>query len=366
MPLLDLYDQIVVTEYVRREYDALIRGWGTPMEEDRRTKIGRRILSMRNHAGRHVRIRYQDILGVGLAHFKAPGARPQLWTHKPNLRERFMEIVDVDEMTRWDPVRFMALQSPDPNTRKEAELELTDVATGIQQRNENRTDWMIWEALKGVMVVDYPNAAPLTINFGVPATHFPTFTIPWTDTENSQPVEDLWALSSIAIPAAGHPLLLHHMGEQTFKYALRSQSVRDMLSTYGRTNMRVQEGDFDALLPDGTQIIRTDDGYLDDNSGSESKALIKWIPDGRIFTTTPDYRYAGRPIGWTADGWVLTSPPNDSQRPIPRQGMQSEWIYDRLGQDTMFRQASARMPILEAPEAVAWGKAHDPVANPTF
>lgn len=356
MAFLDLYDQIVVTEYVKREYDALVRGAGGIQGEDRTTQYARRILPMRPHAGRHVRIRYQDILGVGLAPFKSPGARPQLWTHKPNLRERFMEIVDIDEMSRWDPVRMLALKSPDPNFRKEAEFELSTTATGIQDRNENRTDWMIWEALKGVLVIPYPNAAPITVNFGIPASHFPTFVIPWTDRVNSQPIEDLWLLSSVAIPTAGHSLLKHHMTEETYRNLIFSKSVKDQLSTYGRSVMRATDGDLKVLLRDGTEIVRTDDGYMDE--GSTAKRLNKWIPEGKVMTTTPNYRYNNRPIGWTADGWVLVSPPNDSQQPIAKQGMQSEWIYDRMAQDTMFRQASARMPILEAPEAVAWGTAY--------
>jgi hypothetical protein len=352
--MLDLFDQIQVTEFVRREYDALIRGAGGG--EDRTTSYGRRILPVRNHEGRHVRVRYQDILGVGLAQFKSPGAQPALWTHKPNLRESFMEIVDIDEMTRWDPVEMLQLQSPDPNVVEQAQETLAQRSTAMQTRNEQRTDWMIWEALKGAITIPFPNAAPLTVTYGIPAAHFPTFATPWTNIAQSDPIEDLWELGAVAIPASGQYLPHHHMSFETHRYMLRSQKVIDRLSSYGRDVLTPTEGDVRALLREGTMITVTDDGWIEENS--VSKQLNKWIEDGLIFTTTANYTYAGRPLGWVADGWVLVGVPGREQ-PVARQGMQSEWIYNRIGQHTLFRQASARMPILNAPEAIAWATAYE-------
>lgn len=355
MAILDLYDQIQVTEFVRREFDALIRR--DMGGEDRTTDLTRKILGLRTHNGRHVRIRYQDILGVGLAQFKAPGAAPALWTHKPNLKERFMEIVDIDEMTRWDPVEMLQLQSPDPNVVTEAQETLAQRGTHLQTRNEQRTDWMIWEALKGIIVVPFPNAASLTVNYGIPAAHFPTFAVPWTNLAASDPIEDLWTLGAIPIAASGQYMDHHHMSFATERYMLRSEKVIDRLSSYGRNVMVPTQNDFRVLLREGTKITVTDSGYLEEDS--VSKKLIKWIADGQVFTTSPDYTYAGRKIGWVADGWVLVGVPGQ-ERPVARQGMQSEWIYNRIGQHTLFRQASARMPIIDAPEALAWATAYVP------
>jgi hypothetical protein len=86
-------------------------------------------------------------------------------------------------------------------------------------------------------------------------------------------------------------------------------------------------------------------------------SLNKWIADGKVFTTTPDYRYNGKEIGEVKDGWVLVGAPGADQ-PVARQGMQSEWIYNRVSQHTLFRQASARMVVLYAPQALAWGTAY--------
>jgi hypothetical protein len=356
MAFLDLFDQVVVTEFVKREYDAMVRSAGGG--EDRTTSLIERILPTVPHAGRHVRIRYQDILGVGLAQFKAPGAAPALWTHKPQLREKFMELVDIDEFHRIDPIEMLQLKSPDPNVLQEAQWSLADRAVNMAQRNDLRTKWMGWQALQGVMTVPYPNAASLTVNFGVPAAHFPTFGTPWTNLALSDPIEDLWALGAVAIPASGIYLSHHHMSFATQRLMLRSQKLQAKLSSYGRDVIFPTEGDVKQLLRDGSEITVTDDGYMAENQ--TAKQLIKWIPDGQIFTTTRDYTYMGRRIGEIKDGWVLIGGPTDSQQPVAKQGMQSEWVYNRIGQQTLYRQASARMPVLTSPEAIAWATAYVP------
>jgi hypothetical protein len=352
MPMLDLYDQIQVTEFVKRNYEEITRGAGGG--EDRTTSLGPRILPMVPHRGRHVRIRYQDILGVGLAPFKAPGAAPQLWTHKPNLRERFMSMVDIDEAHPVDPVEMLAIKSQDPNRREEAQFDLAEKATAIATRNDQRTMWMRWEALKGVLAIPYPNSAPVTINYGIPAAHFPTFAVPWTNTAQSDPIEDLWQLGAVAIPASGIYLGKHHMSFATQRYMYRSQSIQNRLSSYGRDVLFPKESDVIELLRDGSSIVATDDGWMTENATNYS--LNKWIADGKIFTTTPNYQYQGRPLGEIKDGWVLVGSPGADQ-PVARQGMQSEWIYDRVRQHTLFRNASARMVVLYAPQAIAWGTA---------
>lgn len=354
MAFLDLFDQVVVTEFVRREMDALVRSAGGG--EDRNTQILPRIMATKPVQGRHVRVRFQDILGVGLAQLKAPGAAPQLWTHKPNLRETWMELVDIDEFHRIDPIDMLQLKSPDPNVIREAQWGLAERATAMATRNDARKTWMGWEALKGVLTAPFPNSASLVINYGIPVGHFPTFATPWTTLATSDPIEDLWTLGAITIPNSGIYLGHHHMSFLTQRNMLRSTKLNDRLSSYGRDIMFPTEKDVNELLRDGSRITVTDDGYMTENS--VAKTLVKWIPDGKIFTTTPDYRYAGRPIAWCADGWVLVGGPNDSQQPVAKQGMQSEWVYNRIGQQTLFRQARAVMPILNAPEAIAWATAH--------
>lgn len=351
--LLDLYDQIQVTEFVRTNYEQITRSAGGG--EDRTTQLGPRILPQVPHQGRYVRIRYADTLGVGLASFKSPGAAPALWTHKPNLRESFFSMVDIDEAHVVDPVEMLALKSNDPNRLQEAQFDLAEKATAMATRNDQRTMWMRWQALQGVLVVPYPNAGSITINYGIPAGHFPTFSVPWTNLASSTPIDDLWTLGAVAIPDAGIYLGHHHMSFATQRNMYRSQSILNQLSSYGRDVLFPKESDVTELLRDGSQITATDDGWFAENTASF--ALNKWIADGKIFTTTRDYTYNNRPLGQVKDGWVLVGSAGADQ-PTARQGMQSEWIYDRVRQHTMFRNASARMVVLNSPQAIAWGTAY--------
>jgi len=165
-------------------------------------------------------------------------------------------------------------------------------------------------------------------------------------------------LGAVAIPASGIYLSNHHMSFATQRLMLRSQKLQAKLSSYGRDVMFPTDNDVKQLLREGATINVTDDGYITENS--TSKTLVKWIPDGKIFTTTNDYTYAGRRIGSIKDGWCLVGGDSTAVQPIGKQGMQSEWIYDRVNQNTLYRQVSSRLPVLEAPEVLVWGTAYVP------
>lgn len=351
----DIFEQTVVTEFIRREYESIARQAGGG--EDRTTEYGARILPLRSVNGRHVKIRYQDIIPKGLAQFKAPGATPALWTFQPNLREKLIELVDIDEFHRIDPIDMLKLKSPDPNVLREAMTGLADRGAALMGRNDLRTEWMRWEALKGNLTVTYPDSSSVTINYGIPMGHFPTFTTPWSDLADADPIEDLWSLSACALSDAGVYLSLFHMNSATFRYLRRSTKVKEALSTYGHNVMLPTDNDLRDLLRENSQIQIVDSGYLTENQ--TNKVLNKWIPDGKIFATTSDYTYAGRPVGNVADGWVLVAGSTTAQEPIARQGTQSEFIYNRVGQQSLLRVASARMPRIDAPEVLAWAEALD-------
>lgn len=352
----NIFDQVVVTELIKREHKAIRRQAGG---DEVFQEYGERILPLQTVNGRHIKVRVQDVLPTGLAQFKAPGAVPALWTHRPNLREQVIELVDIDEMHRIDPIDMLKFKSPDPNVVKEATWDLTARGAAMQDRNELRTEWMRWEALRGTLVVSYPAAGSVTINYGIPAANFPTAGTPWTDIDDSDIVEDLWTLGTVSLDRAGIYLSKFHFTSEVYRYMRRNVGIRDSLSSYGRNVFLPTDNDLRDLLREGSQFVVVDSGYLPENQ--QNYKLTKWIKDGEVFATTPDYKYAGRRIGEVADGWVLVGPAGGAgQQPVARQGMQSEWIYNRIGQQTLLRQASARMPKIYAPEALAWFTAYTP------
>ena len=91
---------------------------------------------------------------------------------------------------------------------------------------------------------------------------------------------------------------------------------------------------------------------------SSSKLLTKWIADGKIMATPAGYSYAGHKIADMATGWVLVKNPGDREptaKPSPQSELKST---DIPPYQTFLRQASAKIPRLYAPEAIAWGTAY--------
>jgi hypothetical protein len=350
MPFPDIFEQTVLTELIRRDWNQIARQ-GPGAGEDRSFFALNRIVPLVNHNGRHVKIRVQDILPTGMAQFRAPHADPALWTPRPTLREEVWEIVDIDEMHRIDPVQMLSLKSPDPNVLREAQLSITQRGAMLQQRNELRTEWMAWECLKGAIVIPFPNAGSITVNYGIPAGHFPNAGIAWTDFANSDPIEDLWVLGAVATADAGVYLPRKHMNTKTKRDLQRSQKVRDALSSYGRSVLLPTDADISALTRDGDTIELVDAGFLPE--GATDKLITKFIGDDKVFATTSDYRYAGHRIADMKDGWTLVSIPGQEE-PVARQGMQSEILSNKFRKQTFLRQASSRIPVMYAPEAIAW------------
>lgn len=348
MALTDVFEQTVLTELIRREYNRIVAGAGGG---ENRQLFAQRILPLVTQNGRHIRIRVQDVLPYGMAQLKAPGATPALYTPRPRLREEVMEIVDIDEMHRIDPIDMLKFKSPDPNVMKEAILDIQQRGATLQTRNELRTEWMRWEALKGSVVLPYPGGNSVTVDYGIPSTHFPTAGTPWATVATADPIEDLWSLSSVTTPNSGIFLSIFHMRSETFRYIRRSVKAKDALSSYGRSVMLPTDTDLAQLLREGSQIEIVDSGYLAENASN--KTLTKFIPAGQILALPQGYNYAGHRIGDMADGWVLVNAAGQEE-PVARQGMQSETISNKISKHTFLRQASARIPRLYAPEAIAW------------
>lgn len=354
MTFLDLWEQTVVTEVVKRRHEALRLQAGG--EEDFSTD-GEKILPLKSHNGRYARLRIQDILPTGMAHLKAPGASPAFWTKRPRLREEVIELIDIDEFHRVDPIDMLKLESPDPNVQADTVWSIADRGADMTDRNILRTEWMRWQALKGSLTANFPNAGSVTIDYGIPVGHFPEALVPWNEITEAEPIEDLWALGSVALSDAGTYLPLFHFNNNTYRYIRRNEKIKDQLSSYGRNVIMPTDKDLKDLLREGTNWVIVDTGIIPEEA--ETYDLEKWIPDGQVMATTNNYTYAGRRIGEVLDGWVLVGVPG-KERPVARQGRQSEFIYDRVGQQTVMRTASARIPRLVEPKAIAWLTAYEP------
>lgn len=345
MPLEDIFQQDVFTELVKRNIeDEAQQNTGG---EDR-TFFGARIAPLRDVASRTTRIRVTDVLPYGLGQFKAPSATPPLMKTKPTYTEKYIELVDLDEMERFTPQEWERLQTNDSRIQRGAMLDLTTRMRIMQLRNERLTEWMRWEAFKGTLLVTYPDGGQITVDYGFDSSQLPTASTPWTTVATADIIEDLFAWSQVTADLLGVYASKVHLNSHTWRLISRNQVIRGYLSQLGRSIMLPTTADLQALMREGTgnfEII--DSGYLAENA--TNRRLTKFLPDNRVLIT-PDYTIGGQPIADVADGTVAVGGgPNEP--PTFRQGIQSEVMGHWLSKQVVRRQASARMVRIYYPEA---------------
>jgi hypothetical protein len=345
MPLEEIFQQPVLTEVVRRNIeDESQQDTGG----EHKAFFGQNIAPLVPVQSRVTRIRITDVQPYGLGQFKAPDASPPLFKAKPVLNERYIELVQLEEMERFTGEEWMLLNANDDSIARGARLSLVQRMNIMQLRNERLTEWMRWSAFKGTLLVTYPDGGQITVDYGFDASQLPTASIAWTDTANSNPVEDLYAWSQVGADLVGRYYSIVHLNSQTWRLVTRNQNIRSYLSALGRSILLPTTQDLQALMRQGTgnfQIL--DEGYLP--IGATNRRLTKFLPDNRLLITT-EYTLNGQRIADVADGQVLVGG-DTGTAPDTRQGMQSEIIANPFTKNVFRRQASARIPRIYFPEA---------------
>lgn len=347
MSMEDIFEQQVITQLIRRNIEAETQSNAVGGGENR-AFFGQNIAPLVGVQSRVSRIRTQDVLPYGLGQFKAPDATPPLFKTKPQLKEFIIELVLLEEMERFTSEEWIKLNSSDASIARGARLSLVDRLTIMNSRNDRLTEFMRWQAFKGTLVVTYPDGGAITVDYGIPSTHFPTAAIPWTDTTNADPIADLYAWSQYGADDAGEYYSLIHMNSVTWRLFQFNGKIRNYLSALGRTVMLPTTADLQQLMRQGTanfEII--DAGFLPTNA--TNRRLTKYLPDNRLLLTT-GYSLFGNPIADVADGQVLVGGDTGSA-PAIQQGMQAEIISNPFSKNVFRRVASARIPRIYFPEA---------------
>lgn len=348
MPMLDLWDSTAITSVVRRNIEAESNANDGG---ENRARIGESLMPLVPVQSRVARITIADVLPYGLGQFKAPDATPPLFKTKPTIRERVMELVLLEEMERFTGEEWIRLNSNDALIAKGAMLSLVDRLRNMVQRNEQLTEWMRWQALKGTLTVTYPDGGTITIDYGLSGDHLPTATTAWTDLENADPLGDLFAWSAVGATDAGQYYTTAYLNTVTWRLLVYNEKIRSYLSALGRSIMLPTRTDIQALMREGTgDFVLNDSGYLPE--GSTTRALTKFIPDNRVLLTT-GATLNGNRIADVADGQVLVGGDTGSAPDI-RQGFQTEVIANPFSKVVFRRAASARIPRIYFPEALLY------------
>jgi hypothetical protein len=347
MAMLDLFDQQALTEVIRRniEDESNANDGG----EDR-AFIGASFAPLVSVASRTARISVADVEPYGMGQFKSPDATPPLFKPKPRYEEKLFELVELDEMERFVGTEWMLLNSSDPLIARGAILSLVERLRIMLSRNDLLTEWMRWEAVKGVLSIDYPDGSTQVIDYGMDPSHQPTLTGTdvWTDHTNSDPLGDLFAWSAIGAVDAGRYYNTVYLNTVTWRHLVYNENIRSYLSALGRSIMLPTTADMQALMREGTgNFILNDSGYLPD--GATTHELTKFIPDNRVLLT-PGNTLFGNRIMDVADGQVLVGG-DTGAAPTIRQGYQTEVIANPFSKNVFRRAASARIPRIYFPEA---------------
>lgn len=343
--LQDFFDQIVLTKLVRRniEEEAAQNSGG-----ENRDFFGANIAPLTPVQARQIKVRIAGIDAYGLGQFKAPDATPPLTKAKPTLVERVYELVQLEEMERFTGEEWMLLNSDDERIQAGAMLSLVQRNTRLQARNNRLTEKMRWDAFKGTLTVTYPEGGDEVIDYGFTNDQLPSAGTGWTDTVNSDPVADLRAWSAVGADLLGAYYSIVHLNTNTWYLITRNQKIRSYLSSLGRSIMLPTRADLQQLMREGTSNFEIiDAGYLPE--GATSRLLTKFIPDNRVLVTS-SYVVNGQRIAEVPDGQVLVGG-STGVAPDIRQGMQSEILVEPFSKNVFTRQASARMVILNLPEA---------------
>jgi hypothetical protein len=352
--VFDIFEQAGFTDLVRRRLQTM---WETI------PAIGDQIAPIKTVYDRTIEREIAEVASFGVAQFRAPDASPALYSPQNRYTQEVVSLLLIDEMQRIDEDLQLKLTSPTPDIRARAGVDLVTSATILQLRNENRTEQMRWLAFTGQnIVVQYPHTGQqVTITYNYTSGHQPSAAVPWTDRNNSTPIDDMIAWQRIIANDLGFYGSRFHMNTNTWLTLQRSNQARGYLTQTDRNVFLPTAGDIGGLLlgstPSDSQggriaespaIIVTDAGYRDVTAGYArgGTAMTKYLADGIVLVTAP-YVFEGEPIADTADGMVAVR--QDWQRLAWLQGMQSEIILDH--HTYFFRQASARFVRLRRPEA---------------
>lgn len=318
---------------------------------------GEQIAPLEDIDGQYVSMMSADWHSTGIGQFRSPeGHVPLMDITGREEREEVMELAFLDEMHRISPIRWENLNSTDERIAGREARSLIEIGQILARRNERLTEWMRWQAFSGQLTIEFElrNTA-FVIDYPLPAGHKPAVSVPWTDTVNSDPINDLRTWLRVTSTDAGSPATNIHLPTDDLQLILDNQKLRGYYNVPAGEPFLPGMDDVLRLLPPGTEFIQVDEAYREQTVGASRRPEdhTRFLPLGKLLITTA-YTVNGQPIADTPNGLVeIKNGPDDTQL-LP--GPQSEVILKGEGVYTRFlRQASRRIVRLRRPDNFLYG-----------
>jgi hypothetical protein len=175
----------------------------------------------------------------GMAPFVAMDAESPL-ADKAGIERAFSELASIREKEVINESDLLALRLPGEadvisglvNTqRASAETEIRRKADRLTGRVYTRVEWMRWQALSVGSITYDDKKVKFTVPFGIPADHIITLTLTdrWSDTTNSDPLEDLTNAIELIMLDAGYTPTRAYVGNNVPKYLAQNEKIRSLI-----------------------------------------------------------------------------------------------------------------------------------------
>lgn len=326
-----------------------------PVETEMETApfVGEQIAPMQDTDSQYASMRVEDLHAFGIGQFRAPEASvPLMDITGREEREEVIELAYLDEAHRISPRRWEILtQGGDLLAAREARR-LVEIGQILERRNERLSEWMRWQAFSGQLTIEYQQRdTALVIVYPLPAGNKPTTAVSWTDTANSDPINDLKTWLKAVSDSSGSPGRRVHLSDADAELIVSNAKLRTYFNVPAGQPFMPNLDDVLRLLPPGTTFVPVNEAYRAEGVGAAKNeaAHTRFLPIGNILITT-DYTIEGAPIAEMLNGPVeiKTGPDATSFLPGPQSEviLKGEGVYTRL-----LRQASRRIPRLRRPEA---------------
>jgi len=347
----DILDQAILTE-------SIVGPVETEMEQA--PFLGEQLAPMQDVDGQFVSMRVADYHATGIGQFRTPeGAVPLMDITAREESAEVIELAFLDEMHRISPIRWENLNSSDDRVAGREARSLIEIGQILARRNERLTEWMRWQAFSGQLTLEFEQRdSAIVIDYPLPSGHRPSAGTPWTDTANSDPVQDIRTWQRQVNTSSGGQGTNLILPADDLELALNSDSLRGYFNVPDGQPFLPTVDDLIRLLAPGTTITTFDGGYREETVGASRapEDHERYLPLGKLLLTTPT-TLDGQPIADTPNGLVeIKSGPDDTQL-LP--GPQSEIILQGLGVYTRYlRQASRRIVRLRRPDAFLYATTH--------